>query len=364
MALEYGQPPERLGLAPLWHKRPPDWAMSAYSELNDHLLDADEGWKVWTDWYQDRLDGKQPYKPLEEARVLIDPDLWKQGPKVVNVEIARLIEAHVAERTPQASTLTINPQTGNIRAEPPARLPDIPDGVSHERLVSGVCEKLAEQITYLRDPQRWNQFSALARQFDRIEGFLKEPTLRPERLHDAFEAMARAINIRLVEQEIPDGEETAELRADVLHGMSDLRHCYPDLDAMVAARSARRPKTLSEEEAAALERILGTVEEIIEHELGQELRKDVKAVKEAVETLPAEASRLPLPEGDLKNRVYRLIGTLTRIKTIVQTRGGDLVRLLNRGVDAVKKAESYRKVAEALEPVWQQIWELLKSFLE
>jgi hypothetical protein len=154
---------------------------------------------------------------------------------------------------------------------------------------------------------------------------------------------------------IPDGEETAELRREVLHGMSDLRHCYPDLDAMVAARSACHPKTPSVEEAAALERILDTVEEIVERELEQELREDVEAVKETVETLPAEASRLPLPEGDLKNRVYRLIGTLTRIKTIVQTRGGDLIRLLDRGVDVVKKAVSYREVAEALKPIWKPI---------
>jgi hypothetical protein len=338
--------------------------MGDWLTLKGSLLAANEGWEVWIDWYEDRLNGRPFNNALEEARVLIDPDLWDQGPNAANAEIARLIEAHVAEQTPQASTLTINPKTGNIRADPPARRPDIPDGVSHERLVRNICEKLGDQITYLREPQRWNQFSALARQFDRIEDFLKEPALRPERLHDAFEAMARAIDIRLGEHEIPDGEETAELRADVLHGMSDLRHCYPDLDAMVAARSARRPKTLTAEEAAALNRILNTVEEIVERELEQELREDVEAVKEAVEALPAEASRLPLPEGDLKNRVYRLIGTLTRIKTIVQTKGGDLIRLLDRGVDAEKKAASYRKVAEALEPVWKPIWDLLKSFLE
>jgi hypothetical protein len=353
-----------LASRPLWFRDIPNWVARDWPQVKRHLLAANEGWEVWTDWYEDRLRGRPFNKALEEARVLIDADLWEQGPKAVNAEIARLIEAHVAERTPLAGKIAINPKSGDIRAEPPARRPDIPDGVSHERLVRNICEKLGDQIDYLREPQRWNQFSALARQFDRIEGFLDEPTLRPERLHDAFEAMVRAIDIRLREKEIPDGEETSELRADVLHGMFDLRHCYPDLDAMIAARSARRPKTLSAEEAAALERILGTVEEIVEHELEQELREDVEAVKEAVETLPTEARNLPLPEGDLKNRVYRLIGTLTRIKNIAQIKGGDLVRLLDRGVDAVQKVESYRKVAEALEPVWQAIWDLLKSFLD
>ncbi len=59
-----------------------------------HLLSADEDWQVWTTWYGARLQGRKPDIALEEARVLIDPKLWDQGPKAVNAEIARLIGAH------------------------------------------------------------------------------------------------------------------------------------------------------------------------------------------------------------------------------------------------------------------------------
>jgi hypothetical protein len=41
----------------------------------EHLLAADEGWEVWTDWYEARLHGRPFDKALEEARVLIDPAL-------------------------------------------------------------------------------------------------------------------------------------------------------------------------------------------------------------------------------------------------------------------------------------------------
>ena len=56
------------------------------SSLKSHLLKADEGWEVWTGWYEDRLHGRPFNKALEEARVLIPDEIWKQGPKVANAD--------------------------------------------------------------------------------------------------------------------------------------------------------------------------------------------------------------------------------------------------------------------------------------
>jgi len=93
-ALEQGQSPEHVATSPLWPETRPDWATEAWAWLEDHLLKAGDGWLVWTGWYEDRLHGRPFNKALEEARVLIDPDLWDQGPKAVNAEIARLIDQH------------------------------------------------------------------------------------------------------------------------------------------------------------------------------------------------------------------------------------------------------------------------------
>ena len=99
-ALEKGQAPERVVAMPLWSEEMPVRMRITWAELQDHLNNANEGWEVWTDWYEDRLHGRPFNKPLEEARVLIPDEIWKQGPKAVNAEIKRLIEEHKPKPPP------------------------------------------------------------------------------------------------------------------------------------------------------------------------------------------------------------------------------------------------------------------------
>lgn len=68
--------------------------LAAWQKLALELLHADEDWDVWTRWYLDRANGNSPNEALEIARVMISETLWKQGPKVVNAEIKRLIQEH------------------------------------------------------------------------------------------------------------------------------------------------------------------------------------------------------------------------------------------------------------------------------
>jgi hypothetical protein len=62
--------------------------------MKENLLARSEDWKVWTDWYDARLDGRRANETLEVARATIADEIWEQGPKVVNAEIKRLIEEH------------------------------------------------------------------------------------------------------------------------------------------------------------------------------------------------------------------------------------------------------------------------------
>jgi hypothetical protein len=85
----------------LWPE-PPEWARENWAVVRQGLLDADEGWETWTDWYEARLRGGTANQALEVARVKIDEGIWQQGPKVVNFEIKQLIEeplifAHVTD---------------------------------------------------------------------------------------------------------------------------------------------------------------------------------------------------------------------------------------------------------------------------
>jgi len=89
--------PELMGLA-LWQDTgAADWATKAWKNLKTALLATDEGWEVWTNWYEARLDGDKrllPNEALEVARATIPDEIWKQGPAAVNADIKQLIEKH------------------------------------------------------------------------------------------------------------------------------------------------------------------------------------------------------------------------------------------------------------------------------
>jgi hypothetical protein len=83
--------------SPLWANGAPEWATEAWQTLKFALLGGDEGWEVWTDWYEARLAGDAGHPPneaLEIARATIPDEVWKQGPAVVNAEIRWLTAQH------------------------------------------------------------------------------------------------------------------------------------------------------------------------------------------------------------------------------------------------------------------------------
>jgi len=100
IAADPGAIPALLTRTPLWPNGTPEWATKYWQSMK-HLLLAREGehWEVWTTWYDARLDPSQRipcYSPpdlkLEEARVLLPDELWRQGPAAVNARIRERIE--------------------------------------------------------------------------------------------------------------------------------------------------------------------------------------------------------------------------------------------------------------------------------
>jgi hypothetical protein len=78
--------------SPLWPERQPDRLPFLWQELKAALLAAKQDWDVWTDWYDDRLDGRARNEERDLAYVRIEEALWAQGPAIVNAEIKKLIE--------------------------------------------------------------------------------------------------------------------------------------------------------------------------------------------------------------------------------------------------------------------------------
>ena len=105
-AIEAGRSGAAVTAMPLWPNGVPYWANGAWLSLRAALLAANEGWEVWTDWYEARLAGdagRPPNEALEIARAKIADQIWKQGPAAVNAEIKRLIAEHTSlEQRPAA----------------------------------------------------------------------------------------------------------------------------------------------------------------------------------------------------------------------------------------------------------------------
>jgi hypothetical protein len=100
--------PVTLANAQLWPRRPPDWFADDWEELKQALLADDNVWWVWTDWYDDRLNGRPGSQTLELARASIADERWEQEPALLNAHIQELLRQHGLPRKVGESDLTLN----------------------------------------------------------------------------------------------------------------------------------------------------------------------------------------------------------------------------------------------------------------
>jgi hypothetical protein len=91
-----GIPIEGLAVITLWpNGRIPDEFPKTWDELKSTLDALDEGWEVWTEWYEDRLAGHPPEdEALAVARVTLPEPMWHESPKLVNATIRELTDLY------------------------------------------------------------------------------------------------------------------------------------------------------------------------------------------------------------------------------------------------------------------------------
>ena len=82
----------RLSDRALWLDTMPVWVGRRWADFKD-ALPEDEGWRIWTDWYEARLQGQSADETLEFARVAIPYEEWEHGPARVNTLIAERVAA-------------------------------------------------------------------------------------------------------------------------------------------------------------------------------------------------------------------------------------------------------------------------------
>ncbi len=95
--------PSDLAIQALWATGVPGWANGYWLAFKRALLEENDDWNVWTDWYEARLNGAQgefPIADIESARASVPETIWSQSPRVVNAYIRRIVGAGLSEGSP------------------------------------------------------------------------------------------------------------------------------------------------------------------------------------------------------------------------------------------------------------------------
>ena len=163
--------PHFLARAPLWSGHTPEWVKAASTDLREHLLAVDEGWEVWTNWYDARLRGDPVDIELETRRV-IELTRWYEGPAAVNAWIAAIIADH---RASLAQRL-VQDRRGAIFIECEGRLAIAPGDPAVDARASAMQPRTVEVLRRLAEATRSsNQFGALGETATRLADLVELP---------------------------------------------------------------------------------------------------------------------------------------------------------------------------------------------
>ncbi|MEL7470974.1 MAG: hypothetical protein AAFN27_21155 [Pseudomonadota bacterium] len=185
--IENSKPNTDFYASSLWCGELPTGSLEDWSSLRDHLLADNEGWKVWVDWYQDRLEGKPAIEDLEVAKALIPDEIWKAGPATLNAEIARLIRKHTTE-LPETLEVSQSKAGENFGGTHEQRIDVADDPLVRAISTDAIAQEFhaevldaAEQV--LDCCRRSNQLDRLAQT---VDGYLKKLGTSPEEVSPAM----------------------------------------------------------------------------------------------------------------------------------------------------------------------------------
>jgi hypothetical protein len=191
--LKQGFSPAILAQSPLWSGRVPEWLQENWEHMKGDLLATNEGWDVWTDWYDDRLLGRPGNPTTDVARAGIEvPDEEEDpSPSEVNARIKELIDHReiiddaTAEEQQTSSEL---PSVDSIPQQVAAASQFVLDAegridlVRDPPLTDGLRREIYQEVRYKAlalGALGYNQLAHLSEPLDR---FL---AVAPERIEDA-----------------------------------------------------------------------------------------------------------------------------------------------------------------------------------
>jgi len=145
---------------PLWlSDDEPDWSRNHWRDLKNHFAKfPDENWQVWTDWWEDRRDGKPYNIDMEREIVLIKDEDWKRGPAHVNAMIADIRARYADEDVPADHPVAPRFETDGPRIIPRIDMPEDPASEDQAELYDALREQIIEFCALC--PENSNRYGA------------------------------------------------------------------------------------------------------------------------------------------------------------------------------------------------------------
>lgn len=325
----------------LWHRGAPEridriW----HDELRPHLLAADEGWQVWTEWYDAALAGDPFNEELEIAKALIPDDNWKQGPAHVNAIIAGLIEEHTPK--PVSGRLRVDPETAQIRREP-----ESVDNADRYRLA---IDRVRERVTAIEAAGLGNQHTKLRDILDELQPALSNPDYTPGQVHGRFRSALRMIARAVKNGLLPEDDDVVDnLTVDLGDGVIDIEAASPEVKEAADQYRAARMQTPGPELANQIAKTSEAFTEAADKPEGDLARDGGEAFSEAMEehgprapvtdpeerqTMIAHAwrlirtARLKLPDKETRDKVVEHSDRWGKVGKAIEIAGGAVIGLL------------------------------------
>ncbi len=339
-----------------------------WRRLKKTLIAENQDWKVWTDWYDDQLDGRVQDEERELAYVRIENALWDQGPASVNAEIKRRIEAQMSptpiENVPSAVCFGWSPKGTITVVSGALNWPTFPfkGGEPDHRHRLDACRALATDIVWSLQRGRWNVRADYGEALDQYVAYLpKQPEEGNFLLADAEARVIRAMFAAEAES-LPVGL-AAKLKV-LLEQHIGLRAYYPqteDFYRSVRTGHLERPLPIDAVEAFIQvvrdhtpSRFEPNVANTLEN-TAQPIPAIVSAHADARKSEAAQPASPPDPIGEIDPEKAREFTAASGVNA--------LWKVVTSGKKADENIEGWKKVIETLGPFVLPILQWLRPFV-
>ncbi len=311
----------------LWQGHSAHGVTERWESLND-LLAADEGWEVWTGWYDARLRGDPVNPELEAARVLTPTEEdWEKGPAHVNAIIAGLIEEHLGRKFPAREILTV--EDGEIALAP--------QELSNAERYQRICDQLSDTLEQFPEETLSNFYVDLRGPIEMLSHALRHRRDQPIIVHTRVRQAGREVAV-LIEKDayLRDDFKAQTLFQDLSEATIAIPSAVPAIAEEIAALKEEGMRVPAQEDRDA---VLSAGQAVLEAS-AQEVRE---LIEPGLEELDSSEPGTEITDETAKERVYAVGWVLFRVPKL-----GAMVQRVVSGADQMTKLHGAINAATGL----------------